>query len=62
MQAESDLARERSDLHNGLKDYYSAKAALNHAVGIQNYLKETNMFMLLIKLNYNMMKIESWKN
>jgi outer membrane protein TolC len=38
MQAESDLVRERGDLHKALKDYYSAKAALNHAVGIQEYL------------------------
>ncbi|OQA55420.1 MAG: Outer membrane efflux protein [Candidatus Omnitrophica bacterium ADurb.Bin277] len=38
MQSVSDLVRERGDLHKALKDYYSAKAALNHAVGIQDYL------------------------
>ena len=38
MQAETDLVRERADLHKALKDYYSAKAALNHAIGIQDYL------------------------
>ncbi len=39
IQAEADLVRERGDLHRTLKDYYSAKSALNHAVGIQDYLK-----------------------
>lgn len=38
LQAESDLARERGELHRALKDYFSARAALNHAVGIQNFL------------------------
>jgi outer membrane protein TolC len=38
MQAETDLARERGELHKALKDYFSAKAALNHAVGIQDFL------------------------
>ena len=37
LQAESDLVRERAELHKALKEYFSAKAALNHAVGIQNY-------------------------
>lgn len=39
LQAESDLVRERAELHKALKDYFSAKAALNHAVGIQDFLK-----------------------
>ncbi len=38
LQAESDLVRERAELHKALKDYFSAKAALNHAVGIQDFL------------------------
>jgi outer membrane protein TolC len=38
LQAESDLARERGELHKALKDYFSARASLNHAVGIQNFL------------------------
>jgi hypothetical protein len=37
LQAESDLVRERAELHKALKEYFSAKAALNHAVGIQNF-------------------------
>lgn len=37
MQSEVDLVRERGDLHKALKDYSSAKAALNHAIGIQDY-------------------------
>jgi outer membrane protein TolC len=36
--AESDLVRDRAELHKALKDYFSAKAALNHAVGIQDFL------------------------
>ena len=38
LQAESDLVRERAELHKALKEYFSAKAALNHAVGIQDFL------------------------
>ena len=38
LQAESDLTREKSELHKALKDYFSAKAALNHAVGIQDFM------------------------
>lgn len=38
LQAEADLVREKADLHKALKDYFSAKAALNHAVGIQDFL------------------------
>ena len=38
LQAESDLVREKSELHKALKDYFSAKAALNHAVGIRDFL------------------------
>ncbi|MDD5226870.1 MAG: TolC family protein [Candidatus Omnitrophica bacterium] len=37
LQAESDLVREKAELHKALKEYFSAKAALNHAVGIQNF-------------------------
>ena len=37
LQAESDLVRERAELHKALKEYFSAKAALNHAVGIQDF-------------------------
>ncbi len=38
LQAEADLVRERIEVHKALKDYFTAKAALNHAVGIQDYL------------------------
>lgn len=38
LQAESDLVREKAELHKALKEYFSAKAALNHAVGIQDFL------------------------
>ncbi len=38
MQAEADLVREKADLHRALKDYFAAKAALNHAVGVQDFL------------------------
>ncbi len=38
LQAETDLVREKAELHKALKDYFTAKAALNHAVGIQNFL------------------------
>jgi outer membrane protein TolC len=38
LQAESDLVRERAELHKALKEYFTAKAALNHAVGIQDFL------------------------
>ncbi len=42
LQAESDLVREKAELHKALKDYFSAKAALNHAVGIQNFFSMDN--------------------
>jgi outer membrane protein TolC len=38
LQAESDLVREKAELHKALKEYFSAKAALNHAVGIRDFL------------------------
>ncbi len=34
LQAEMDLIRERAELHKALKDYFTAKAQLNHAVGM----------------------------
>lgn len=37
-QAELDLASERTELNKALKDYFTAKAALNRAVGVRNYL------------------------
>ncbi|HTL47000.1 MAG TPA: TolC family protein [Verrucomicrobiae bacterium] len=37
-QAELDLQQERTELNKALKDYFTAKAALNRAVGIRNYL------------------------
>ena len=42
LQAESDLVREKAELHKALKDYFSARAALNHAVGIQDFLSTGN--------------------
>ena len=42
LQAESDLVREKAELHKALKDYFTAKAALNHAVGIQNFFSMEN--------------------
>lgn len=42
LQAESDLVREKAELHKALKDYFSAKAALNHAVGIQDFFNMDN--------------------
>jgi len=33
VQAEVDLLQEKTDLHSALRDYYSAKAGLNYAVG-----------------------------
>lgn len=38
MQAEIDLTQERSELHQALADYFTAKAELNRAVGVRNYL------------------------
>lgn len=38
MQAEADLIKEKAELHRALRDYFTAKAALNHAVGIQDLL------------------------
>lgn len=42
LQAESDLVREKAELHKALKDYFTAKAALDHAVGIQNFLSRND--------------------
>jgi outer membrane protein TolC len=42
LQAETDLVREKAELHKALKDYFTAKAALNHAVGIQNFFNMDN--------------------
>ncbi len=42
LQAESDLVREKAELHKALKEYFSAKAALNHAVVIQNFFSMDN--------------------
>ncbi|MFA5159119.1 MAG: TolC family protein [Candidatus Omnitrophota bacterium] len=42
LQAESDLVREKAELHKALKEYFSAKASLNHAVGIQNFFNMDN--------------------
>jgi len=42
LQAETDLVREKAELHKALKDYFTAKAALNHAVGIQNFFNMEN--------------------
>ncbi len=38
LQAEIDLVRERAELHKALKDYFSAKAQMNHAVGMRELL------------------------
>lgn len=38
MGAESDLVHTKGELHKALNEYFAAKAALNHAVGIQNFL------------------------
>jgi outer membrane protein TolC len=38
IQAEIDLLRERTELHRALKDYFSAKAKLNRAVGRREFL------------------------
>jgi outer membrane protein TolC len=43
LQAETDLVREKAELHKALKEYFSARAALNHAVGIQNFLSMQNI-------------------
>lgn len=42
LQAEIDVLTETTTLHKALADYYTAKAKLNHSVGIRNYfpLKE----------------------
>lgn len=42
LQAEIDVLNEATSLHKALADYYTAKAKLNHAIGIRNYfpLKE----------------------
>ena len=37
LQAEIDLLREKTELHKALKDYFSAKAALNRAVGKREF-------------------------
>ena len=38
MQAEIDALSERAELHKALNDYFTAKASLNRAVGIQDYM------------------------
>lgn len=38
LQAEIDLLREKTELHKALKDYFTAKAQLNRAVGIREFL------------------------
>ena len=38
MQAEIDLLREKTELHKALKDYFTAKAKLNRAVGMHALL------------------------
>lgn len=38
LQAETDLVREKAELHKALKEYFTARASLNHAVGIQDFL------------------------
>lgn len=38
MQAEIDSLSERAELHKALNDYFTAKASLNRAVGIQDYM------------------------
>ena len=42
MNDESELVTEKAELHRALKDYFTAKAALNHAVGIQDFLSMDN--------------------
>ncbi len=37
VQSEADLVREKTELHKALKDYFTAKAALNHAIGMQEF-------------------------
>ncbi|MBI3316712.1 MAG: TolC family protein [Candidatus Omnitrophica bacterium] len=39
VQAELDLTQEIASLHKALAEYYTAKAKLNHSVGIRNFLK-----------------------
>ena len=38
MQSEIDLLQELTALHKALADYYTAKAKLNHAIGMNNYM------------------------
>lgn len=38
MQSEIDLLQELTALHKALADYYTAKAKLNHAIGMRNYM------------------------
>lgn len=38
LQSEIDLLGEVTTLHKALADYYTAKARLNHAIGVRNYL------------------------
>ncbi len=38
LQSEIDLLGERTSLHKALADYYTARARLNHAIGVRNYL------------------------
>ncbi len=37
MQAEIDLLQEQATLHKAVADYYTAKAKLNHAIGLSHY-------------------------
>ena len=37
LQSEIDLLKERGEFHNALKGYYTAKASLNYAVGVQQF-------------------------
>ena len=37
LQSESDLTRDKAELHKALKEYFTARASLNHAIGIQNF-------------------------
>ncbi|MCI0596832.1 MAG: TolC family protein, partial [candidate division Zixibacteria bacterium] len=38
MQSEIDFVKEVATVHRALKDYFSAKASLNHAIGLRDYL------------------------
>ncbi len=38
LQSEIDLLKERGEFHTALKDYYTAKASLNYAVGVHEFM------------------------